>query len=169
MYLSSHRSFVSPDDGADGFGWGFEARLGRPLGLMAIRPCCFLVEPTFLLSRVFLPISHLWLHDPDDSMHVVWHNHERIHFYVLPYRPSFQPLLMCDFPKLVQQHFAFLYLAKEMASVVRNQRDKVKSCLRIVVSLEPNGPAMVDFRIVIARLIFSSFTLARIVICPLRR
>jgi hypothetical protein len=84
----------------------------------------------------------------DDRMDVVGHDHERVQFHIGPQDCRAQPLLLHDGAERAEMHVIIRDLPEQAFPAVRTDRQVIRTGPRIVVALQPDGPAAVDLRIV---------------------
>ncbi|GIW92826.1 MAG: hypothetical protein KatS3mg110_0867 [Pirellulaceae bacterium] len=102
------------------------------------------------------------IHNPNDAMHVVGHDHEFIlvQSHIRADLRGLQPFFAHDFAPRVQPHLTIHHFAEEAHAILRDDGKKIRPGLGIIVSLEPNAVAMVLFGIVFHRfLLFGRITI----------
>jgi hypothetical protein len=85
----------------------------------------------------FAPTGYL-----DDGMEMVGHDDKCAQFDIGLQFGCFQPFGMGDSAPIVQNHDAIFDMSETAYPVVATQGDEIQSGLPIIVSLYPDGPAM---------------------------
>ena len=57
---------------------------------------------------------------------------------------NFQPTFIGNTARIIQYHFAIFNFPEQMSPVLAHDGYKIQSCLRIIISLQADGSAMVD-------------------------
>ena len=81
-------------------------------------------------------------------MNVIWHGDKFVHNDRWESIGHFHPYSLDHFSGRVQLHPTLNHIAEMRHPSMCDNGNKVRPCLRIVVSLQSHRPAMMDFRIV---------------------
>ena len=76
----------------------------------------------------------------NDPMHVIRHHHKRVQVDVRVMRRQLVPRFVDQPPRRVQLHPAVRDTTKQMRPPVRTDRHRIRTCLRVVVSLKALRP-----------------------------
>jgi len=88
------------------------------------------------------------IHNQDNPVHVVGHDHKRIQFNVRVMVGQIVPCPDNDLPKWIHPHLALHHLAKQTFATLRANGDKIRPRLGIIVSLQTDAAAVVFIRVV---------------------
>lgn len=99
------------------------------------------------------PYDVVIIHNPNDAMHVIGHDHEFIivQSHMRADLRGLQPFLAHNFALRVQPHLTINHFAKEAHAVLRDDGNKIRLGLGIIISLQPAAAAVVFFGIVFYR------------------
>ena len=82
------------------------------------------------------------IHNQDNPVHVVGHDHKRIQFKVRVMVGQIVPCPDNDLPKWIHPHLALHHLAKQTFATLRANGDKIRPRLTIIVTFQPNTAAI---------------------------
>ncbi len=88
------------------------------------------------------------IHDPNDSVDMVRHDHKFIQPDMGQMIGQVVPCEMHHFPQFIQHHPTIHHLAKQTFPVLRANGDEIRPRLCVIVPLQPDGTAVVFFRVV---------------------
>src|SRR5947209_20247575 len=82
--------------------------------------------------------------DNYDTVDVVWHHDAGIKGAVIEPSWQIQPCLLDQLPDRAQYHLIADYLAKQTLSLMRDNRNEIRTRLRIIVTLQADGSPVVS-------------------------
>lgn len=86
-----------------------------------------------------------------DAVDMVWHDDECIQLDMREMVRYVRPTLVCDATRIVQPHFRIHHPAEQTRAVLRDDGDKIRPGLGIIVALQADASAVVLFGIVFHR------------------
>jgi len=95
------------------------------------------------------------VHDAYDAVDMIGHHHEGVQFHVLEMVRDFMPTRAHDFPHVVQPHFPVHHVAEQRGAPVGADGDEIRARLGVIVSLQPDGTAVVALEFVIGHSVSS--------------
>jgi hypothetical protein len=91
------------------------------------------------------------IHQRNDAVNVVWHNHERIAFNTRVMIWQFVPLRLNDATELICAHFTIDNLTEQTRTILCHSRNEIRPALRVIVSAQTDRTAMLFVRVILHR------------------
>jgi hypothetical protein len=85
---------------------------------------------------------YMAIHDEDNAVNMIGHQRKRIQFNVGEMCGQCVPTFLDNPPRIIQVHFSICHIAEQAFAAVRNDGDEIRPGLRLIISAQTDGPAV---------------------------
>ncbi len=81
----------------------------------------------------------------NNTMEMVWHYNEYIQYNIFTHCGGCNPFICNNISRIIQHHYAIDDFPKQACVIMRTYRQKIHTRLCIIIPLQANGPAVMNF------------------------